>query len=69
MAQSKLRSWKEAWVNIAVGYSVNFVANIVVFPLFGYNVSIHDNIMIGVIYTFISLARQYVIRRWFSKGD
>lgn len=69
MAQSKFRSWKEAWVNIAVGYSVNFVANIVVFPLFGYNVSIHDNIMIGVIYTFISLARQYVIRRWFSKGD
>lgn len=69
MAQSKARSWKEAWVNIAVGYSINFIANIVVFPLFGYNVSIHDNIIIGVIYTFISLGRQYVIRRWFSKGD
>jgi len=69
MAQSKKRSWQEAWINIAVGYSINFIANIVVFPMFGYNVSIHDNIIIGIIYTFISLGRQYVIRRWFSKGD
>jgi hypothetical protein len=69
MAQSKARSWREAWINVFVGYTVNFVANITIFPLFGYHVTIHDNIMIGIIYTFISLGRQYIIRRWFSKGD
>jgi hypothetical protein len=69
MAQSKTRSCAEAWINIAIGYSINFVANLVVFPLFGYNVSVRDNIVIGVIYTGISLVRQYVIRRWFAKGD
>ena len=69
MAQTRARSWKEAWINIAIGYGVNFVANLVVFPLFGYNVSVHDNVIIGIIYTGISLVRQYVIRRYMNKGD
>lgn len=67
--QSKKRSWKEAWINIAIGYSINFMANLIVFPMFGYNVTVHDNIIIGVIFTFISLARQYVVRRFMNKGD
>lgn len=69
MAQSKSRSWKEAWVNIAIGYSINFIANLVVFPMFGYNISIADNIVIGLVFTVISVVRQYVVRRWFNKGD
>lgn len=69
MAQSRLRSWYEAWINIFIGYAVNFVANLLVFPLFGYNISVQDNLIIGVIYTGISLARQYIIRRWMNKGD
>jgi hypothetical protein len=69
VSQSKRRSWAEAWINIGIGYSVNFVANLVVFPMFGYNVTVRDNIIIGVIYTVISLVRQYVIRRWFAKND
>lgn len=67
--QSKQRSWKEAWVNIGIGYSINFVANLLVFPMFGYNVTVHDNLIIGVIFTFISLARQYIVRRFMNKGD
>ena len=67
MAQSKMSSFYEAWVNIFVGYLVNFVANMIVLPIFGYNISIADNLMIGVIYTFISLARSYSIRRWFNR--
>lgn len=67
--QSKTRSWKEAWINIAIGYSINFVANLLVFPMFGYNVTVHDNLIIGVIFTFISLARQYIVRRFMNKGD
>lgn len=69
MAQSVRRSWAEAWSNIAIGYSINFIANLLIFPLFGYNISVKDNIVIGVIYTGISLVRQFVIRRWFNKGE
>jgi hypothetical protein len=69
MAQSKTRSWAEAWINIGIGYCINFVMNLVVFRSFGYNVSVADNIMIGLIFTFVSVIRQYAIRRWFTKGD
>ena len=69
MAQSKARSWGEAWTNIVIGYAINFVANLVVFPLFGYDISVADNILIGLVFTVISVCRQYVVRRWFNKGD
>lgn len=69
MAQSRRRSWAEAWINIFIGYAINFVANMLILPLFGYNITVSDNLMIGVIYTGISLARQYVVRRWMNKGD
>lgn len=69
MAQSKKRSLEEAVINIVIGYSINTLANYLVFNGFGYNVTLHDNLIIGVIFTGISLVRQYVIRRWFSKGD
>lgn len=69
MAQSKSRSWKEAFTNIAIGYCVNFFANLVVFPMFGYNITIADNIVIGLVFTVISVIRQYVVRRYFNKGD
>lgn len=69
MAQSKKRSWAEAWINIFIGYSISFVANLLVFPAFGYNISVQDNVFITIIYTGISLVRQYVIRRWMNKGD
>ena len=68
--QSKLRSVKEALTNIFVGYSFNYGANIVLLPLL-WNperpfLSAH---VIGVAFTIISFMRQYIIRRWFSKGD
>lgn len=67
--QSVKRSWAEAWINVAIGYSVNFVANLTVFPMFGYNVTIHDNLIIGVIFTGISVLRSFMIRRIFTKKD
>lgn len=69
MTQSKKRSFLEAWLNIAVGYGVNFTANLLVLPHFGFDVTIKQNIFLGAIYTVISLIRSYCIRRWFTKGD
>jgi len=69
MAQTKKRSLQEAATNIAIGYSVNFAANLVILPLFGFDVTIAQGFGIGVLFTFVSLARQYVIRRLFNKGE
>ena len=67
MSQSKTGSLIESLVNIAIGFSINFVANMLILPLFGYHLSAVTNLQLGVIYTGISIARSYCIRRWFNK--
>lgn len=64
--QTKLGSFVEAWANIAVGFAINFTANLYVLPLFGFDVTATDALGIGVIFTVISLVRSYVLRRWFN---
>jgi hypothetical protein len=64
--QTRLGSFVEAWANIVVGFSINFCANLVVLPWFGFNVTPGAAFGIGVVFTVISLARSYVLRRWFN---
>jgi hypothetical protein len=67
MAQTKLGSIAEAWANIAVGFSINYCANLMILPLFGFkSLTARNNFIIGLIYTAISLVRSYVLRRWFN---
>lgn len=56
----------EAWTNIAIGFTINYTANLLIFPLFGFHISLRANFLMGCIYTAISLVRSYVIRRWFN---
>jgi SNF family Na+-dependent transporter len=65
--QPRLHSMLEAVANVAMGYSINFVANLVVLPLFGLAVSARDAAGIGLVFTGISLARSYVLRRAFNR--
>lgn len=64
--QSKKHSFVEAWANIFIGYSINFLANILIFPLFGWHITVAQNIWLGIIYTVISLIRSYCLRRVFT---
>lgn len=66
MTQTKLGSLYESLINIVIGFSINFVANMLIFPLFGFHISAGNNFILGCIYTGISLVRSYVIRRWFN---
>ena len=65
--QPRLHSMLEAIANVAIGYSINFVANLVVLPLFGLAVSARDAAGIGLVFTGISLARSYLLRRAFNR--
>lgn len=67
MGQSRLGSFVEAMTNIAIGYVINFAANLLILPQFGYNVTVHDTIWIGLCFTGISIARSFIIRRWFNR--
>jgi len=46
---------------------VGLTANAIIFPLFGWPLSLHQNLSLGLIYTAISIARSYCIRRWFNR--
>ena len=63
MSQSRLSSFIEAVINIIIGFAINFTANWLVFPLFGWQISVTDNLLLGAVYTLISLIRSYSIRR------
>ncbi len=66
MNQTRLGSLIEAIMNIIIGFSINFIANMTFFPLFGWEISTSQNIGLGAIYTIISLIRSYLIRRYFN---
>lgn len=66
MQQSRLGSLIEALFNVLIGFGINFAANLVILPIFGFNVTPTDALGIGVFFTIISIARSYVIRRWFN---
>ena len=66
MQQSKIGSFIEAVVNIAIGYIVAILSQVAIFPMFGIHVPLSTNLAIGVWFTVISLVRSYVVRRWFN---
>ncbi len=65
--QLKRHSLLEAITNILVGYSVNVAANFIIFPIWGWTITMKQNIEIGIIYTVISLVRSYCLRRVFNR--
>ena len=64
--QSRVMSAIEASTNVLIGYLVSVAANIIILPLFGYNVTIGDSFAIGLAFTAVSLVRSYVLRRAFN---
>ncbi len=65
--QSKKQSFIETCCNVAIGYIVAVLSQITIFPLFGINIPFHDNLMIGVWFTVISIIRGYFVRRLFNR--
>lgn len=66
MTQTRLGSLYEALFNVLIGFTINFFANFLILPLVGFHISAGQNLFIGILYTIVSIARSYVIRRWFN---
>lgn len=66
MLQTKRQSLIETLTNVAIGYLVSLIANLIVLPLFNYNISLTDGIYISIIFTVISIIRGYLVRRYFN---
>jgi hypothetical protein len=65
--QSKKGSMLETSMNIGSGFILSMITwQIIANPLFGYDVSWDDNLMLTSIFTTISLIRSYAWRRIFN---
>lgn len=69
MQQSKLVSGIETVLNQASGFLLSLVVwQWVVAPLFGYEVTLLDNLGLTSIFTIVSMLRSYAWRRFFNAG-
>lgn len=66
MKQSRTMSLVESLTNVAIGYGIAVVTQILVFPLFGLSTTLADNMAMGAIFTVVSIARSYCLRRVFE---
>ena len=66
MKQSRLMSLVEAITNVVVGYGVAVVTQILIFPIFGLQTTLGQNLAMGGIFTIVSLFRSFALRRLFE---
>ena len=67
MKQSRLMSLVESVANVIVGYGVAVVTQIVIFPIFGLHTTLAQNLKIGAVFTVVSIARSFALRRIFEQ--
>ena len=65
--QSRIQSLFESVANTAIGYIIALASQLAIFPLFNIHIALQDYLLIGAWFTAISLARSYVLRRWFTR--
>ena len=66
MKQSRLMSLVESVANVIVGYGVAVVTQILIFPIFGLHTTLAQNLKMGAIFTVVSIARSFALRRLFE---
>jgi len=66
MKQSRVMSLVEAVANVVVGYGVAVATQILVFPVFGLQTTLAQNLKLGLVFTVVSIARSFTLRRVFE---
>lgn len=62
--QTKLESLIEALINVLIGFVISLVVNALVLPLVGLDITLSQNLFVGIIFTLVSVARSYLLRRF-----
>jgi len=62
--QTRTQSFVEACLNTAVGWLIGLVCQVVVFPRVGIHATFRQNLLVSAIFTVVSVARGYAVRRW-----
>lgn len=66
MSQSKKHSMLEAFTNVAIGYIIAILSQMLIYPYFNVHVNLQTNLLMGLCFTIVSLIRSYMLRRAFN---
>ena len=66
LKQPRRHSLVEAIANTVVGYLLAVLTQLAVFPQFGLEVPLAQSLMLGGVFTVLSLVRSYTLRRAFE---
>lgn len=66
MKQSRAMSLLETTLSTAAGFGISLAAQATVLPMLGVTVSFGQNVAFAVVMTFVSIARQFAMRRLFE---
>lgn len=64
--QKRRHSITEAVLSTLIGFWIAYSANIIVLPLFGFELTASTNFWLTSFFTAISVIRSYIVRRWFN---
>ena len=67
--QSKKESLIETLTSVFVGWLIGVILNMLVLPLFDYDITVVDSLWVSLIFTVVSVIRGYVIRRFFNSKE
>ena len=67
--QTKKQSLIETLTSVFVGWLIGVILNLTVLPLFDYNITVVDSLLVSLIFTVISVVRGYLIRRFFNSKE
>ena len=57
----------EAVANVVVGFGLAVGVQLVLFPPLGIEVSFEDNVLIGAVFTIVSIYAAIILRRFFER--
>ena len=67
--QSKKESFIETLASVFVGWIIGVILNMLVLPLFDYNITVIDSLWVSLIFTVVSVIRGYITRRFFNSKE
>ena len=67
--QTKRQSLIETLTSVFVGWLIGVILNMLVLPLFDYDITVVDSLWVSLIFTVVSVIRGYIIRRWFNSKE
>ena len=67
--QTKKESMIESLTSTTIGWLIGVILNLTVLPLFDYNITVTDSLLVSLIFTAVSVARSYVVRRIFNSKE